>query len=406
VTPVLVLALVAAQPAPRPAGLAADLATPVRLTAGGKPIDVERSGHAAPCVADLDGDGRPDLLVGQFAGGKLRVYRNAAKAGPPRLDGYDWFTASGAPGTVPNGCRTGFAPTVADLDGDGKADVASGSRPGHVYLFRRTADGFAGGERAVHADGAEVNVGVETVVSAADWDGDGKADLIVGELQGQVFVLRNVGAPGRPAFAQPQRITAAGLPVEAEGGIAAPCVADWDGDGRPDLVLGDGDGRVVWFRNEARAGEPRLAPARVLIPPSPAAARGVGRREPGDWGERVKPCVFDWDGDGRPDLLVGDMGGWFEGKPRMTAAEAAEEREAVDRLPAARAEWAAANRDFTAALDADPAAPRAAELRRTVGRLRDEIAGLEAVRDRYRVQSMTHGHVWLFRRQPAEGGTR
>ena len=47
-----------------------------------------------------------------------------------------------------------------------------------------------------------------------------------------------------------------------------------------------------------------------------------------------------------------------------------------------------------------------AELRRAVARLRDEIARLEAVRDRYRVQSMTHGNVLLFRRQPAEGGAR
>ena len=251
-----------------------------------------------------------------------------------------------------------------------------------------------------------MNVGVATVVPTADWDGDGKADLIVGELQGQVFVLRNVGAPGRPAFSQPQRITAGGLPVEAESGIAAPCDADWDGGGRLDLLLGASDGSVVWFRNEARTGEPRLAPARVLIPPSPAAARGVARREPGDWGERVKPCVFDWDGDGRPDLLVGDLGEGFESKPQTTAAEAAEEREAIDRLPAARTEWAAAYREFTTALDADPAGPRVAELRRTVARLRDEITRLEAVRDRYRVQSMTHGNVWLFRRQPAEGGAR
>ncbi len=404
-TTALVLVLTLGQPAPRPAGLAADLAAPVRLAAGGRAIDVERSGHAAPCVADLDGDGRPDLLVGQFDGGKLRVYRNTAKSGPPRLDGFDWFTASGAPGTVPNGCRTGFAPCVADFDGDGKPDVASGSRPGHVYLFRRTADGFAGGERAVHPDGTDVLVGDETVVTAADWDSDGKADLIVGELQGQVFVLRNVGTPGRPAFAQPQRVTAGGLPVEAAYGIAAPCVADWDGDGRPDLILGAGDGSVVWFRNEARTGEPRLAPARVLVPPSPAAAREVGRREPGDWGERAKPCVFDWDGDGRPDLLVGDTGGWFEAKPRQTAAEAAEEHDALARLPAARAEWAAAYRDYAAA-EAEPATPRTAELRRTVARLRDEIARLEAVRDRYRVQSMSHGHVWLFRRRPAEGGAR
>lgn len=155
------------------------------------------------------------------------------------------------------------------------------------------------------------------------------------------------------------------------------------------------------------AGQPAPRPA-GLAPDLAAPIRLTAGGKPIDV-ERsghAAPCVADLDGDGRPDLLVGDMGGWFEGKPQMTAAEAAEEREALDRLPAARAEWAAAYRDLAAALDADPPAPRAAELRRAVGRLRGEIARLEAVRDRYRSQSMTHGHVWLFRRQPAEGGAR
>lgn len=46
-------------------GLAAELAPPVRLEAGGKPIDTD-VGHAAPWVADVDGDGIQDLLVGDY----------------------------------------------------------------------------------------------------------------------------------------------------------------------------------------------------------------------------------------------------------------------------------------------------------------------------------------------------
>jgi hypothetical protein len=401
----LVLAATAGQPAapPRPPGLAPDLAPPVHVTAGGRPLDVERSGHAAPCVADLDGDGRPDLLVGQFDGGKMRVYRGGGTSGPPQLGGYDWFQASGSAGTVPNGCRTGFAPSVADLDGDGRADVVSGSRPGHIYLFRRTADGFGGAERAVHPDGKDVDVGEETVVSAADWDGDGKTDLIVGTLHGEVFFLRNVGGRGRPAFAEARRLTAGGRPVEAASGVAAPCAADWDGDGRIDLLLGAEDGSVVWFRNEARAGEPRLGPARPLVPASRLGWDTDVTRRAGEWGVRVKPCVVDWDGDGRPDLLLGDRAGGFQSKPRTTPAEAEEERDALTRLPVLRAEWVAAYQEYAGRGDDAPV-----ELRRRVTRLREEIAQLEAARNRYAVQGMSHGFIWLFRRLPAgaEGGDR
>jgi hypothetical protein len=87
----------------RPAGLAPDLAPPVHVTANGRPIDVERSGHAAPFVGDFDGDGKPDLLVGQFSGGKLRVYRNVGTAKQPKFGDFEWFKASEAFGTIEPG---------------------------------------------------------------------------------------------------------------------------------------------------------------------------------------------------------------------------------------------------------------------------------------------------------------
>jgi hypothetical protein len=52
---------------------AAEFDKPVMLKAGGKPIRVESPGYACPAWADLDGDGKPELLVGQFAQGKIKV---------------------------------------------------------------------------------------------------------------------------------------------------------------------------------------------------------------------------------------------------------------------------------------------------------------------------------------------
>ena len=94
------LLLAALPPAKAAAAQAGDLAPPVAITAGGKPIDVE-IGHAAPCVADIKGDGKPCLLVGQFGEGKLRLYANAGGKTRPRFDKFDWFMAGGKLGTVP-----------------------------------------------------------------------------------------------------------------------------------------------------------------------------------------------------------------------------------------------------------------------------------------------------------------
>jgi len=64
--------------------VAFDLAPPIQLQAGGQPINVDM-GHAAPFVADLNGDGRMTLLVGQFGDGKLRLYPNIGTKREPKF---------------------------------------------------------------------------------------------------------------------------------------------------------------------------------------------------------------------------------------------------------------------------------------------------------------------------------
>jgi hypothetical protein len=79
------------------------LLPPVQVQAASRPIDVERDGHSAPFLADFDGDGVRDLLVGQFHEGGLRVYRNVGTNREPKFGAYTWFQVEGGPGRVPEG---------------------------------------------------------------------------------------------------------------------------------------------------------------------------------------------------------------------------------------------------------------------------------------------------------------
>src|SRR5713101_6814893 len=80
-----------------------DLLPPVQVQAGEKALDIEREGHAAPFVGDFYEDGGTCLLVGQFDGGRMRIYRNTGTRTQPRFDSYTWFEAGGKIASVPVG---------------------------------------------------------------------------------------------------------------------------------------------------------------------------------------------------------------------------------------------------------------------------------------------------------------
>ncbi len=80
------------------AAYAVDFAPPLMMQANGQPISTESPGYAAPCWADVDGDGKKDLLVGQFAGGKIQVFKNT---GDNKLAAGQWLQADGKTAKVP-----------------------------------------------------------------------------------------------------------------------------------------------------------------------------------------------------------------------------------------------------------------------------------------------------------------
>lgn len=231
----------------------------------------------------------------------------------------------------------GFTPQVVDLDGDGARDVLSGSVTGELYVFRGLGRGrYAAGRVLRDARGQVIEAGSASTVFAHDWNGDGRLDLLVGCADGSVLLYPQERTGGRHGFGPAVKISAAGKAIQVPGGDAHAVAADWDGDGRPDLVVGAGDGSVLWYPNAGSRAAPRLEPGRALLPPvlpdsgnsleGPASARP--RR-----GIQVKVCVTDWNGDGQLDLLSGDFSTARVPPPYLPPAQ----RQALEaRLAAAR----------------------------------------------------------------------
>jgi hypothetical protein len=76
----------------------AEFEPPVRVKADGAAVRVEAPGYAYPCLADVDGDGKKDLVVGQFAKGKMRVFKGQ---GGGKFAAGTWLEAEGAVAEVP-----------------------------------------------------------------------------------------------------------------------------------------------------------------------------------------------------------------------------------------------------------------------------------------------------------------
>ena len=279
-----------------------------------------------------------------------------------------------------------------DFDADGKNDILSGSYPGELYLFRGLGDGkFAPSEQIKHADGKPVKVGMAATVFAHDWDADGDLDLVIGDIEGQVHLVANGGSKGKPAFGAAALLKVGSEPIRVNGGDAGPSVADWEGDGKADLLVGTGAGGVALYRNTGTANAPQLGAAEMLVPepeqgqaaPAGAAARGM----------RAKVHATDWNKDGKLDLLVGDFAYVEPGKVVLTPEQEAAKKQKRDA-------WL---KEYTT-LQKTPAdetkearQARMKQMAQLIARFKEIEAADKAAAPE--PQAQYHGYVWLYLRQ-------
>jgi hypothetical protein len=216
-----------------------------------------------------------------------------------------------------------------DLDGDGIGDVLSGSWPGELYFFKGLGKGkYAAATKLKDADGKEIKIESASTVFACDWRGTGQLDLLVGCIKGHVHLIPNDGTKEKPAYGKPVKLQSAGEDITVGHGDSHPVMADWEGTGKPGLVVSGGDGSVLWYRNEGTRKEPKLAAAVTLVP---TVGRGhsddaKASKEPRR-GSRAKVWVGDWNDDGRLDLLVGDFSSHFGEEPKLSEDEKKRKKE-------------------------------------------------------------------------------
>lgn len=306
-----------------------------------------------------------------------------------------------------------------DFDGDGDKDIVSGSWPGELFCFRRLAGGaYAPGEQITGRDGKAINVGKASAIFAFDWDGDRALDLLIGTISGQVHFVPNEGTNVKPAFGAAIALKAGGTPIGVPHGDAGPTVADWDTDGKPDLLVGAGDGSVQWFRNLGVSKTPELATAVILVP---ASMRG--EKDP-PWGMRAKVSTGDWNGDGRLDLLMGDFAMTDESPPAANPNDKPRIEKAQKRYDEALVKYEAAfaksnlgvlyeelTQVDTPPVDTsnDVAAKernaRREELQAKIAKIEKELRPLtdefmSSQREVPRRKHTYHGWVWVFLRRP------
>ncbi|MEM9996931.1 MAG: FG-GAP-like repeat-containing protein, partial [Bacteroidota bacterium] len=245
--------------------------------------------ESTPALGDLDGDGDLDLLIA-----------NKLDPADPETSRVVRFENIGRPGapvfqladTLSLPVAYHYAPALGDLDGDGDLDVVLGTWRNRLVLYRNDPEAGDGAERFVLATDplAQIDRGSNTVPALADLDGDGDLDLVVGESSGELNLFRNEGTPQAPRFVS---VPEAFGDFDA-GRRSAPTFTDLDGDGDPDLVVGsEADGFQV-LRNEGPGAAPQFTPAGTLDVLTPDLAT---------------PAFADLDGDGDLDLLTGGSSG-------------------------------------------------------------------------------------------------
>jgi hypothetical protein len=191
----------------------------------------------APAIGDLDGDSLPDLLVGSWRD-RLQYFRNTGTRTAPQ-----WTMADTALVRITRGTNT--TPSLGDLNGDGLLDLVIGEASGNINLYRNVGTRTSPKFELVSDAFQDIRAAGRSAPSLVDLDGDGKTDMLVGARDGTVEFWRGTGAGGEIHFERDASF------VVKSYMNAVPVAIDWRGTGTRDLLIGTSAGGLRWLRNES-----------------------------------------------------------------------------------------------------------------------------------------------------------
>lgn len=303
----------------------------------GFPLRLGASGEASIKTADLNGDGKREIIVAD-SGGLLHAIQSDGKELPgwpvasPTLPGLSATVAGhrSAPAwsslVPPNrqrptdGSAILATPAIGDVNGDGRPDVVAATYDGHVIAFAADGKPLSGFPVEVDHISARLAVDKRHLLDdgffaspvLADLDRDGKLDIIVASLDSQVYVWKGTGMrmPGWPLTvwdtARPDD-GMVGQPRQQQRILSTPAVGDLNGDKIPDLVLGTNEQYGEAGRVYALDGRGSLAPSAVL-PGWPVAVMSRDVLPVVGSGIPNAVAMADIDRDGQPEIFVNGIG--------------------------------------------------------------------------------------------------
>jgi len=187
-----------------------------------------------------------------------------------------------------------------------------GDAEGNVYIYLNTSDNFNPildkGTIVIKAsDLADTSRATPIVY---DWNADGRKDLLVGDMDGKIKIYLNEGSDSSPVFSSFTYLRVGGKEFDI-GSRSAPRIFDWNKDGKKDLLIGEFEGYVYYLENIGTNDSPLFESAKKLLLIDGTPLKANSDIDP-ESNPRSRLFVTDWNEDGRLDMIVGRADGKLE----------------------------------------------------------------------------------------------